>query len=71
MQLNLNVVDVALGSSQLVLSVLQSGAGVVEVVSLEITEDILLKKLSAALLNVLDSVVLGLHLASVFLQAEA
>jgi hypothetical protein len=36
MQLGLEVVDVALGSSQLVLSVLQSGAGVVEVVGLEV-----------------------------------
>jgi hypothetical protein len=32
---------------------------------------ILLKKLSVALLNVLDGVVLGLHLADVLLQAEA
>jgi hypothetical protein len=32
---------------------------------------ILLEKLSVALLNVLDSTVLGLHLASVLLQAEA
>jgi hypothetical protein len=31
------VVDVALGSSQLILSMLQSGAGVIEVVSLDIT----------------------------------
>jgi hypothetical protein len=36
MQLSLEVVDVALGSNQLILSVLQSGAGVVEVVSLEV-----------------------------------
>jgi hypothetical protein len=32
---------------------------------------ILLKELSVALLNVLDGVILGLHLASVLLQAEA
>jgi hypothetical protein len=37
MQLSLEVVDVALGSNQLILSVLQSGTGVVEVVSLEVT----------------------------------
>jgi hypothetical protein len=36
-QLGLEVVDVALGSGQLVLSVLQSGAGVIEVIGLEVT----------------------------------
>jgi hypothetical protein len=36
MQLSLEVVDVALGSNQLILSVLQSGTGVVKVVSLEV-----------------------------------
>jgi hypothetical protein len=36
MQLDLEVVDVALGSNQLILSVLQSGTGVIEVVSLEV-----------------------------------
>jgi hypothetical protein len=36
MQLSLEVVDVALGSKQLILSVMQSGAGVVEVISLEV-----------------------------------
>jgi hypothetical protein len=36
-QLGLEVVDVALGSGQLVLSVLQSGVGVMEVISLEVT----------------------------------
>jgi hypothetical protein len=36
MQLSLEVVYVALGSNQLILSVLQSGAGVVEVISLEV-----------------------------------
>jgi hypothetical protein len=36
-QLGLEVVNVALGSSQLVPSVLQSGAGVVEVIGLEVT----------------------------------
>jgi hypothetical protein len=35
-QLGLEVVDVALGSNQLILSVLQSGTGVIEVVSLEV-----------------------------------
>jgi hypothetical protein len=83
------VVDVALGVSQLILRVLQSGAGVIEVVGLEVTvaisphqliaqlldsclkAGVLLKKLSVALLNVLDGVVLGLHLAGVLLQKEA
>jgi hypothetical protein len=37
MQLGLEMMDVALGSSQLILSVLQTGAGVVEVVDLEVT----------------------------------
>jgi hypothetical protein len=36
-QLGLEVVDIALGSCQLILSVLQSGAGVVEVIGLEVT----------------------------------
>jgi hypothetical protein len=36
-QLSLEVVDVALGSNQLILSVLQSVTGVIEVVSLEVT----------------------------------
>jgi hypothetical protein len=36
MQLGLEVVDVALGGGQLILSVLQSGAGVIEVVGLEV-----------------------------------
>jgi hypothetical protein len=37
MQLGLEVVDIALGSNQLVLGVLQSGTGVVEVISFEVT----------------------------------
>jgi hypothetical protein len=36
MQLSLEVVYIALGSNQLILSVLQSGVGVVEVVNLEV-----------------------------------
>jgi hypothetical protein len=36
MQLSLDVVDIALGSGQLILSVLQSGTGVVEVIGLEV-----------------------------------
>jgi hypothetical protein len=36
MQLGLDVVDVALGSNQLILSVLQLGTGVIEVISLEV-----------------------------------
>jgi hypothetical protein len=88
-QLGLEVVDVALGGGHLVLSVLQSGAGVIKEVNLEVTAAIsphqliiqlldmrfrtgvLLKKLSVALLNVLDGVVLGLHVAVILLQAEA
>jgi hypothetical protein len=35
-QLSFEVVDIALGSSQFILSMLQSGAGVVEVISLEV-----------------------------------
>jgi hypothetical protein len=68
-----------------VLSVLQSGAGVIEVVDLEVTATIsphqlivqlfdarlkagiLLKEVSVALLNVLDSAVLSLHLIGVLL----
>jgi hypothetical protein len=88
MQLSLKVVDIALGGDQLILSVLQSGAGVIKVVGLEITTvisphqlidqlldahlkaGILVKELSVALLDVVDGVVLGLHLASALLQAE-
>jgi hypothetical protein len=40
MQLSLEVVDVALGSNQLILSMLQSGAGVIEVVSLKVAATI-------------------------------
>jgi hypothetical protein len=36
-QLGLEVVDIALGSGQLILSVLQPGAGIVEEVGLEVT----------------------------------
>jgi hypothetical protein len=36
-QFGLEVVDVVLGGGQLVLSVMQSGAGVVEVIGLEVT----------------------------------
>jgi hypothetical protein len=88
MQLGLEMVDVALDSGQLILSVLQSGAGVVEVIGLEVTTvisphqlivqlpdarltvGILLKKPSVALLNVLDGVVLCLHLTNALLQEE-
>jgi hypothetical protein len=84
-QLGLEVVDVPLGGSQLVLSMQQSSAGLVEVIVLELMAAIsphqlivqlldaclkvgvLLKELSVALLNVLDGVVLGLHLAGVLL----
>jgi hypothetical protein len=37
LQLGLEVVDVALGGGQLVLSVLQSGAGIIKEVDLEVT----------------------------------
>jgi hypothetical protein len=85
-QLSLDVVDVALSSGQLVLSVLQSGAGVI---GLEVMTAIsphqliiplpdaciqagaLLQKPSVALLDVLDDVVLGLHLTGSLLQMEA
>jgi hypothetical protein len=83
------MVDVALGSNQLILSVLQSGMSVNEVVSLEVMAaigphqlitqlpnarlqaGILLQKLSIALLDVLDDVVLDLHLIGALLQMEA
>jgi hypothetical protein len=68
---------------------MQSGAGVIEVIGLEVTTavsphqliiqlpdarlqaGILLQKLSIALLDVLDDVVLGLHLTGALLQTEA
>jgi hypothetical protein len=89
MQLSLEVVDVAQGSGQLILSVLQSGAGVIEVIGLEVTTvtsphqliiqlpdaclqaGVLLQQLLVALLNVLDDMVLGLHLSGVLLPTEA
>jgi hypothetical protein len=88
-QLGLKVVDVALCGGQLILCVLQSGAGVIEVIGLEVTTvisphqliiqfldarlkaGILLKELSVTLMNVLDGVVLSLHLVGVLIQAEA
>jgi hypothetical protein len=88
-QLGLKVVDAALGSGQLVLSMLQSGAGGVEVIGLEVVAvihphqlivqlpdarlkvGVLLKELSVALLDVLDSAVLSLHLVGALLQTEA
>jgi hypothetical protein len=51
MQLSLKVVDIALGSSQLILSMLQSGAGVVEVVGLEVTATISPHQLIVQLLD--------------------
>jgi hypothetical protein len=81
------VVDIALGSGQLILSVLQPGAGVIKEVRLDITAMVgphqlvvqffdtclqamvLLKKLSVALLDVLDEAVLDRHLVVVLLQA--
>jgi hypothetical protein len=83
------VVDVALGSNQLILSMLQLGTGVIEVVSLEVAAAIsphqliiqlpdarlqagvLLQKLSIALLDVLDDVILGLHMIGALLRTEA
>jgi hypothetical protein len=83
------VVDVALGSDQLILSMLQSGVDVIEAIGLKVTTvisphqliiqlpdaclqaGVLLQKLTVALLDVLDDVVLGLHLTGALLQAEA
>jgi hypothetical protein len=50
-QLGLEVVDVALGSNQLILSVLQSGMGVIEVVSLEVAAAISPHQLITQLLD--------------------
>jgi hypothetical protein len=52
MQLSLEVVDVALGSNQLILSMLQSGTGVIEVVSLEVTAVVSPHQLITQLLDV-------------------
>jgi hypothetical protein len=51
MQLSLEVVYIALGSNQLILSVLQSGAGVIEVISLEVAAAISLHQLIIQLPN--------------------
>jgi hypothetical protein len=51
MQLSLEVVDVALGSNQLILSVLQLSTGVVEVISLEVTVAISPHQLTTQLPN--------------------
>jgi hypothetical protein len=77
-QLSLEVVDIALGSGQLILSLLQSGVGVVKVVDLEVTAAIrpnssfssLMRISRRALLNVLDDTVLSLHLVGALLQPE-
>jgi hypothetical protein len=50
-QLGLEVVNVALGSDQLILSVLQLGAGVIEVISLEVTAAISPHQLITQLLD--------------------
>jgi hypothetical protein len=89
MHLNLEVVNIALGGDQLILSVLQSGASIIKEVSLEVIAmisphqlviqlfdtrlkaSVLLEKLSVALLNVLDGVVLGFHLTGILLLEEA
>jgi hypothetical protein len=86
-QLGLEGVDVVLSSDQLILGVLQLGAGIVEVVQLHVTAavgphhlvipllgarfqaEILLKKLTVTLLDVLDEAVLGRHLVVVLLHA--
>jgi hypothetical protein len=44
---------------------------IVQLLDARLKAGILLKKLSVALLNVLDGAVLGLHLAGALLQAEA
>jgi hypothetical protein len=51
MQLGLEVVDVALGGGQLILSMLQSGVGVVEVIGHEITAAISPHQLIVQLLD--------------------
>jgi hypothetical protein len=51
-QLSFEMVDVALGSGQLILSVLQSGAGVIEVVGIEVTAAISPHQLIIQLLDV-------------------
>jgi hypothetical protein len=89
MRLGLEVVDVALRSGQLILSVLQSGVGVIKVVGLEVATairphqliiqlpdtrlkvSVLLKELSVAFLDVLDGMVLDLHLVGALFQMEA
>jgi hypothetical protein len=50
-KLGLEVVDVALGGGQLVLSMLQSGAGVIEVVGLQVTTVISSHQLIVQLLD--------------------
>jgi hypothetical protein len=50
-QLGLEVVDVALGSGQLILSVLQLSAGVIEVIGLEVTATISPHQLIVQLLD--------------------
>jgi hypothetical protein len=51
MQLGLEVVDIALSGGQLILRVLQSGAGVIEVTGLEVTAVISPHQLIVQLLN--------------------
>jgi hypothetical protein len=65
------VVDVALGSNQLILSVLQLGTGVIEVISLKVAAAISPHQLITQLPDVLDDTVLGLHLIGALLQMEA
>jgi hypothetical protein len=84
-QLGLKVVDIALDNDQLIMSVLQPGAGIVKEVWLDVMAMVgphqlivqffdtclqavvLVKKLSIALLDVLDEAVLGRHLVVVLL----
>jgi hypothetical protein len=66
-QLGLEVVDVALDDGQLILSMLQSGAGVIEVVGLEITAAISPHQLIIQLLDARLKVVILLKEPSVAL----
>jgi hypothetical protein len=78
-QLDLEVMDVALNSNHLILGVLQPSAGVVEEVRLHVATAVgphahfqavvLLKKLNVTLLDVLDEAVLSRHLVVILLQA--
>jgi hypothetical protein len=54
-----------------VMIVISSHQLIVQLLDVYLKAGVLLKKLSVALLNVLDGAVLGLHLSGVLLQVEA